>query len=93
MFTASVGRERSFSEERISESFDKLVKTLTSLEERLEGRAYLADEFSLADVAYAGNFIRLRELEERGESSFDGYPNVVAWMERIENRESYGAAA
>ncbi len=93
VFTASVGRERGFSEERISESFEKLENALISLEERLEGLAYLADEFSLADVAYAGNFIRLREIEERGEISFDGYPNVAAWMERIENRESYGAAA
>jgi glutathione S-transferase len=92
VFVTSVGRERGFSEERISESFEKLKKALQKLEERLEGRDYLAGEFSLADVAHAGNFIRLRELEERGEVSLDEYPNVAAWMERLEGRESYEAA-
>ncbi len=93
VFVASVGRERGFSEERISEALEKLETTLGKLEERLRDRAYLADEFSLADVAHAGNFVRLRDLEERGEVSLEGYPNVVAWIERIEGRESYKAAA
>jgi glutathione S-transferase len=92
VFVASVGRERGFSEERISEAFEKLGDALGKLEERLEGRDYLADEFSLADVAHAGNFVRLRELEERGEVSLDEYPNVAAWMERLEGRKSYEAA-
>src|SRR5215208_3419369 len=80
VFVTSVGRERGFSEERISEAREKLKTTLGKLEERLEGRDYLADEFSLADVAYAGNFVRVRELEEGGELSLDDYPNVAAWM-------------
>jgi glutathione S-transferase len=92
VFVASVGRERGFSEERISEAFEKLEVALGKLEERLEGRDYLADEYSLADVAHAGNFVRLRELEERGEVSLDEYPNVAGWMERIEGRKSYEAA-
>jgi len=92
VFAASVGRERGFSEERISEAFEKLKTTLGKLEERLKVRDYLADEFSLADIAYAGNFVRLRELEERGEVSLKEYPNVAAWIERIESRESYKAA-
>jgi glutathione S-transferase len=92
VFVASVGRERGFSEERISEAFEKLGDALGKLEERLEGRDYLADEFSLADVAHAGNFVRLRELEEKGEVSLDEYPNVAAWMERLEGRKSYEAA-
>ena len=92
LFVASVGRERGFSEERISEAFEKLRAALQKLEERLRDRDYLADEFSLADIAHAGNFVRLRELEERGEVSLDEYPNVAAWMERLESRESYKAA-
>lgn len=89
VFVASMGRERGFSEERISEAFEKLSATLQRLEDRLGNRDYLAGEFSLADVAYAGNLVRLRELEDRGEVALDEYPNVVAWMERIEGRESY----
>ena len=93
VFIASVGRDRGFSEERISEAFENLTKVLAALEERLDGREYLAGEFSLADVAYAGNFVRLRELEERGEVSLEGYPNVTAWIQRIESRESYKVVA
>ena len=92
VFVASVGRERGFSEERISEALEKLRAALGRLEERLKDRDYLADEFSLADIAHAGNFVRLRQLEERGEVYLDGYPNVAAWMERLESRDSYGAA-
>ncbi len=90
VFAASVGRERGFSEERISEALENLKISLAALEERLEGREYLVDGFSLADVAYAGNFVRLRELAERGELA--DYPNVAAWMERVEARESFRAA-
>ena len=92
VFVASVGRDRGFSEDRISEAHEKLMMALGKLEERLKGREYLADEFSLADVAHAGNFVRLHELEERGEASLETYPNVAAWMERLESRESYKAA-
>ena len=93
VFVASMGRDRGFSEERISEAFEKLTTTLQRLEDRLENRDYLAGEFSLADVAYAGNLVRLRELEESGEVSLDKYPNVAAWIERIEERESYEASS
>jgi glutathione S-transferase len=92
VFVASVGRARGFSEEQISEASKRLKAALGKLEERLEDRDYLADEFSLADIAHAGNFVRLHELEERGEVSLDEYPNVAAWMERLEGRESYEAA-
>ena len=92
LFVASVGRERGFSEERISEAFEKLRTALDKLEERLKGRDYLAEEYSLADIAHAGNFVRLRGLEERGEVALEEYPNVAAWMERLEGRKSYKAA-
>jgi glutathione S-transferase len=93
VFVVSVGRDRGFSEEQISEALEKLKTTLGKLEERLEDRYYLVDEFSLADIAHAGNFVRLRELEERGELSLDGYPNLAAWIGRLETRESYKTAA
>lgn len=79
VFIASVGRERRFSEAQIAEALEKLKTTLAALEERLgEEREYLADEFSLADVAHAGNFVRLRELAEGGEIELADYPNVIA---------------
>ncbi len=92
VFMASVGRERGFSEGRITQALEKLKAALRKLEERLYDRDYLAGEFSLADVAYAGNFVRLRDLEQRGEVHLEEYPNVSAWIERLEGRESYKAA-
>jgi glutathione S-transferase len=93
VFIASVGRERGFSETQIAEALEKLNRTLAALEERLgDGREYLTNGFSLADVAHAGNFVRLRELVEEGEIELADYPNVLAWVERIEARESFRAA-
>ena len=93
VFVASVGRERGFSETQIVEALESLKMALAALEARLgEGREYLANGFSLADIAHAGNFVRLRELAEGGEVELADYPNVVAWMERIEARESFMAA-
>jgi glutathione S-transferase len=93
VFVSSMGWERGFSEEQISEAREKLKLTLSHLEERLEGSEYLAGSFSLADIAHAGNFVRLHELEENGTVSLADYPNVASWMERIEARESFKAAA
>ena len=92
VFVSSMGRERGFSEERISETLEKLKATLSRLEGGLEGREYLADSFSLADIAHAGNFVRLHELEQNGTISLADYPNVASWMERIETHESFEAA-
>ncbi len=93
VFIASVGRVRGFSEAQIMEALERLKRTLAALEERLgDGREYLAGEFSLADVAHAGNVVRLRKLAEGGEIELADYPNVVAWIERIEARESFKAA-
>nr|WP_273886794.1 glutathione S-transferase domain-containing protein [Rubrobacter naiadicus] len=89
VFVAASGRRRGLPEERISEGMRRLKEHLSELEARLEGREYLAGSFSLADVAYAGNFVRLRELAEGGELSFEEWPRVASWMERIESRESY----
>jgi glutathione S-transferase len=93
VFVSGMGRTRGFSEEKISEALEELKVTLSRLEEGLEGRRYLAGPFSLADVAHAGNFVRLRELEESGEISLADYPNVASWMGRIEARKSFKAAA
>jgi glutathione S-transferase len=92
VFVSSMGRTRGFPEERISEAQEKLKATLSRLEGGLEGREYLADSFSLADIAHAGNFVRLHELEQNGTIALPDYPNVASWMETIEAHESFEAA-
>src|SRR5215213_4521370 len=76
----------------IEEAKEKLYDALSRLEHQLEGREYLVGGYTLADIAHAGNFHRLRVLAKSGEVSLHEYPNVVAWMERVESRESYEAS-
>ena len=92
VFVSSMGRERGFPQERIWEAEEKLKVTLSRLEDSLESKEYLADGYSLADIAHAGNFVRLHELEENGTVSLADYPNVASWMARIEARQSFKAA-
>jgi glutathione S-transferase len=92
VFKIRMGAQRGFTEEQVQDAREELRDALSRLERQLEGKDYLIGEYTLADIAHAGNFHRLRELEERGEVSLGEYPNVAAWIERVENRESYKAA-
>ncbi len=93
VFRIRMGSQRGFSEEQIQEARKKLRDSLSRLDHQLVGREYLIGEYTLADIAHAGNFHRLRELAERGDLSLKDYPNVLAWMERVESRESYRESA
>ena len=93
VFMARMGRRQGFSEERIREAHEKLEEALRRLEHQLEGRRYLVGEYTLADIAHAGNFHRLRELAERGEVTIGRFPNVAAWMRLVDSRESYKKSA
>lgn len=92
IYRVRMGPERGFSEKEIQESKEKLADALSRLEQQLEGNEYLAGEYTLADIAHAGNFHRLHELAESGHMPLHEYPNVAAWMERVENRKSYNAS-
>jgi len=92
IFRVRMGPQRGLSEEEIQEATEKLEDALSRLEHQLEDKQYLAGEYTLADIAHAGNFHRLRELAEGGEVSLHKYPNVMDWMERVEDRESYKAS-
>jgi glutathione S-transferase len=88
----AMGYEREFSEEQVQEALEKLGKALLQLEHQLENRQYLVGEYTLADIAHAGTFPRLRELVDRGDIPLAQYPNVTAWVEQLESRRSYKAA-
>jgi len=68
------------------------IGVLSRLEHQLAGRQYLLGKYTLADSAHAGNFHRLRVLTKSGEVPLHKYPNIMAWMERVENRENYRAS-
>jgi len=89
VFRVRMGLQRGYSEDEIQEAKEKLDDALSRLEHQLEGREYLVGEYTLADIAHAGNFHRLRELTKIGEVPLHEYPNVMAWMERVESRKSY----
>jgi glutathione S-transferase len=92
VFRIRMGSQWGFSEEQVQEAREKLQDALSRLERQLEGKEYLMGEYTLADIAHAGNFHRLRELAERGDVPLQKHPNVAAWMERLESRKSYKAA-
>jgi glutathione S-transferase len=92
VYRVRMGLQRGYSEDEIQGAKEKLYDALSRLEHQLEGREYLVGEYTLADIAHAGNFHRLRELAESGEVPLHKYPNVMAWMERVESRESYEAS-
>src|SRR5215210_5372744 len=89
VFRVRMGPQRGYSESEIQDAKEKLYDALSRLEHQLEGREYLGGEYTLADIAHAGNFHRLRELAESGDVSLHKYPSVTAWMERVEGRQSY----
>ena len=92
IFRVRMGLQRGYSEVEIQEAKEKLDDALSRLEHQLEGRQYLVGEYTLADIAHAGNFHRLRVLDKSGEVPLHKCPSVVAWMERVEDRESYQAS-
>jgi glutathione S-transferase len=92
VYRVRMGLQRGYSEDEIQKAKEKLYDALSRVEHQLEGRQYLLGEYTLADIAHAGNFHRLRELAESGEVPLHKYPNVMAWMERVESRESYEAS-
>ena len=78
IYRVRTGVQRGYSEDEIQEAKDKLDDALSRLEHQLEGKKCLVGEYTLADIAHAGNFHRLRGLIENGDVALHEYPNVVA---------------
>jgi glutathione S-transferase len=92
VYRVRMGLQRGYSEDEIQGAKEKLYDALSRVEHQLEGRQYLLGEYTLADIAHAGNIHRLRVLVKSREVPLHKCPNVIAWMERMENRESYKAS-
>jgi glutathione S-transferase len=72
-------------QERIQRYRADLVRVLEFLERHLEGREYLAETFSLADLAFVPRLLMLPRL---GVEIPARLKNVLAWSERLKQRPS-----
>ena len=64
---------------------DKLVRYCSILNQQLNGREYLCDEYSIADIAlYPWSVI----LEDMAEINLGDYPNLKNWATTISNRSA-----
>jgi glutathione S-transferase len=63
------------------------ARALPFVEERLAGRAYLAGDFSLADVP----FMALAMVLQVDGMALDELPNLAAYLDRLRQRPSYRA--
>jgi glutathione S-transferase len=72
-------------EQRVRAARDVVVKGLEMLNRELEGREYLAGEFSLADVAFAPIVLQLEKLGIHPDNSLR---NLKAWIQRLAARRS-----
>jgi glutathione S-transferase len=68
---------------KITECFDRLEK-------ELQGRQYLAGEFSLADIAFYPNIDALERIQVQVDAK---YKNILAWIARMKARPSFAASA
>jgi glutathione S-transferase len=68
---------------KINDCFDRL-------EHELQGREYLAGEFSLADIAFYPNIDTLDRIQVQVDPK---YKNVLSWIARLKGRPSFAASA
>ena len=78
---------RIFEEKELDRFRAELHQCLSRVEQRLEGREFLVDRFTLADIAFAPRAVMLEEL---GIEVGPKMNNVRAWVQRLKSRESIG---
>ena len=73
---------------KVEESGRELRTHLENLNRQMQGREYIVDQYSLADITYIPFFVR----RERYQVSIgDDLPHVKAWMERLLQRPAVRA--
>ena len=72
----------------VENSKKKVADYLRTLDERLSGRKYIVDDYSLADITYIPFFLR----EDKYKVSIgDDLPNLKAWRNRLLERPTVKA--
>lgn len=70
----------------IKENMTKLDAVLRVLERELEGKDYLAGEFSMGDIGFA---VQLPRAESMFGLKLGGYARLQAWLKRVAARPAY----
>ena len=70
----------------IQDNMMRLDAVLSVLERELEGKDYLAGEFSLGDIGFA---VQLPRAESMFGLKLNGYPRVQVWLKRVTARPAY----
>jgi GST-like protein len=86
LFQLSLAPEKSAANVRHFEQ--RFLKHCTDIDTRLQGRSYLAEEFSIADVALYPVVLARAPLIE----NTDGLLSLKAWRQRIADREQTASA-
>jgi GST-like protein len=86
LFQLSLAPEKSAANVRHFEQ--RFLKHCTDIDTRLQGRSYLAEEFSIADVALYPVVLARAPLIE----NTDGLLSLKAWKQRIAGREQTASA-
>jgi glutathione S-transferase len=73
---------------KVEESGTELRTYLENLNRQMQGREYIADEYSLADITYIPFFVRRERYQAR---IGDDLPHLKAWMERLLERPAVRA--
>jgi glutathione S-transferase len=68
----------------------EITSYLERLDRELQGKEYLAGEFSLADIAFMANLDLLEKFEIQVDPK---NRNVIAWIARLKARPSFAASA
>ena len=67
-------------EVEVEKSKEELRQYLATLNKEMQGREYIAGDYSLADITYIPFFVR----QERYQATIDHrLPHVKAWMDRL----------
>jgi len=67
--------------------YDEARRLLSVLDRQLEGRDWIAGDYSIADIALCPWVRTLRDFYGAGaETGLDGFSNVVAWLDRFLDR-------
>ena len=82
-------RERDFADARVADSEAKIVQAADKVETRLEGRAWLMNEFSIADLETYAWLSGMRELVP---GAFADKPHTAAWFARVAARPAVARA-